>query len=133
MNNNNNGEESGRLEEEEEAPPQHPPTQLMYDEERAIKEEGGIYIIPNFSQLVVDQIDSKDDEPPLKKGRWARITDKLWSAVSNGKTFAKSMDDALGEIVVNCLAGTVNKCTICGEDTIRGQSECSAHLDWDKF
>ena len=60
MNNNNNGEESGRLEE------------LMYDEEIAIKEEGGIeYIIPNFTQLVVDQIDSEDDEPPLKKGRWA--------------------------------------------------------------
>ena len=55
---------SGRLKEEEEAP--------MYDEERAIKEEGGIeYIIPNFTQLVVDQIDSEDDEPPLKKGRWA--------------------------------------------------------------
>ena len=74
---------------------------------------------------------SEDNEPQKKKRRSVGIiTDKICkvvgSAVSKGKTYAASIDNFLGETVVNCLAGTINKCDECGEDTIRGQDRCSA-------
>ena len=76
---------------------------------------------------------SEDDKPPLKKGRFTRFTGTICkavgSAVTNVKTFAKSMDNALGETVVDCLAGTVNECYVCGKDSIRGQYQCSEHLN----